>query len=343
MKNKRLFYDVLVSIVITVLLVPLTVSADSKPPPTKASWKMFAIMVANHAYVTDVFKPFAQEVKQKTNGQLEITVYTPGELPYKGTELLMALKNREIEMAELVPTFSMVELPLLALWQFPFLNTSLEEHMAMRKVLLPRSEEALNKQFNIHWLFNGRFPLGHLFARKPVKTLADLKGLQVRTYGSAEAEVLNALGAVGIAMTAGEVYTALQRGTVEAVGTSYLTHYTSKWHEVANHGLEWNSGGVVDFVGVKLDAWNALPKDVRKTVEELANKYQNIWHDVARKGDDEAKQKMVAAGGQFVTLSAQDRQQLMLIMKPLWQKWAKGIAGGEELLKELLRIARVSF
>lgn len=343
MKSKRLFHSLVVIFIVVAISTPLSlfdcaVPAASAAPaaPAKASWKMFAFMPATTWYVTGVFKPFAEEVKQKTNGRLEITVYTPGELPYKGNELLPALKNREIEMAEVCPTVVQGDLAMLGLWGYSFINKNWKEYGNMKNVLLPPTREALKNLFNVHWLFNGAFPPTQTFTRVPIKTLADLKGLRIRTVGSDTAEFQNALGGVGIAMMAGEVYTALQRGTVDGVGTSYTTMYSSKWHEVANYGIEWNNTITADSVCVNFDAWNALPKDVRVIVEELARKYEDKWYEQSRTQDDLAKQKMIAAGGKFVTLSEPEKQQLVAIAKPLWQKWASRYPGGQKLVSDVL-------
>jgi TRAP-type C4-dicarboxylate transport system substrate-binding protein len=304
----------------------------------KITWKLWTPATSTHAYVSNVYRPFVEEVKQKTNGQLEITIYTAGELPYKGTEILSAVKNREVEIGEAISNFVTSEFPMMRLWSAPFMNTSMAEHKAMREVLLAETETALNKQFKAHWLFNGCYPSTQLFSNKSIKSLADLKGMRIRTVGPEDAEVLGALGSTGVAMTTPDVYTALQRGTVDGTSSSYMSCYSNKWFEVAKHGLEWNNTISPTFMAVNLDALNALPKEVRKTLEEVARKYQDLWYESAVNLDAKFKKDMVALGATFVPISEQDKKKVLDIVQPLKGKWMQRVPGGDALLQKVLKV-----
>lgn len=327
-----------------VLLVSLAflACAKSAAPETK-SWRMFCYVPSTNYWVTDVFKPFASEVEESTKGGLDITVYTAGELPYKGIQLLSAIKNREIEVAEIQPTLEIGEMPQLGIFQYPFITgvvapqQNIANNKALLEALFPKVEKILNEKFNAHYLTGGCYPSSQMFANKPIRRLADLKGRKIRVVGAHYAEFQNALGGVGVAMATGEVYTALQRGTVEGVGTTYFMQYSAKWYEVANYGLEWNVIGPIDFLVVNRDAWNGLPSDVRKVVESVAKKYSKVWYELTVQRDVEAKQAMIKAGGQFTPLSAEDEKTIMAIVGPLWHKWAKATPDGDEFLEAGLK------
>ena len=105
---------------------------------------------------------------------------------------------------------------------------------------------------------------------KPPKTLDDWKGMKVRAGGGV-ADAMSKLGATLQTVPATEVYTLLERGTVDAVSFPFTyAHAAYKVHEVA----DWYTGnfqpGTADCPTVfNIDAYNALPQQYKDLLEEL--------------------------------------------------------------------------
>lgn len=107
-----------------------------------------------------------------------------------------------------------------------------------------------------------------LFCRKPIATLADLKGLKVRINGPSAGDLVKALGGQPVSLAFGEVYTALERGTVDCGITGSGSGNSVKWPEVTTHlytmALSWSTSGYF----VNLAWWNKLDPAVRKEFEK---------------------------------------------------------------------------
>lgn len=113
-----------------------------------------------------------------------------------------------------------------------------------------------------------------LFCRKPVASLADLKGLKVRTNGPSAADLMKGLGAQPVSLAFGEVYTALERGTVDCGITGAGSGNGVKWPEVTTHlytlPLSWSTSGYF----VNLAWWNKLDPAVRAQFEKTFSEVQ---------------------------------------------------------------------
>ena len=93
--------------------------------------------------------------------------------------------------------------------------------------------EALGlKMVAANWAYGAR----HTLTTKPVHTAADLKGLMIRVPGNKiQSEGFRVLGATPVGMPLGDVYTALQQGTIDGGENPLSTLYGRKHHEVAKY------------------------------------------------------------------------------------------------------------
>ena len=111
-----------------------------------------------------------------------------------------------------------------------------------------------------------------LHSHKPVKTIADLKGMKIRTAG-AWADILKMVGASATTLPPADIYTALERRVID--GTEYITPATNikvGFHKIAKYiimpGI--HNPSHMNEVVFKLDTWNKLPKLIREQLNAAA-------------------------------------------------------------------------
>jgi len=130
--------------------------------------------------------------------------------------------------------------------------------------------EALFNKFNMHWIpYQSNYTEAEYLANKPITKVEDFKGLKFRGTGWST-KVINEMGGSGIMMPYQDVYSALERGLIDAceVGTP-SGNYDLKFHEVAKYqgfpGIHklWETAGLM----INMDAWNKLPKDLQAIVD----------------------------------------------------------------------------
>lgn len=108
---------------------------------------------------------------------------------------------------------------------------------------------------------------------KPIKTVADLKGLKLRTPSQMSARSIKALGAVPVPMPITKLYNALARGTVDGVLVSPTVLHTFKIKEVTRYfasGIPFGSSPM--FIVMNRQSWNGLSPAHRDIVDKSIGK-----------------------------------------------------------------------
>ena len=144
--------------------------------------------------------------------------------------------------------------------------------------------------------------------RKEINTVDDLKGLKMRIGGFA-GRVLQKLGVVPQQIAAGDIYPALEKGTIDAA--EWVGPYDDEklgFYKVAPHYYYpgWWEGGSMLLAFVNLDKWNALPKHYQAVLEQ-AGHFANTW--MMAKYDElnpAALRRLLAGGAKLHVLLAGD-------------------------------------
>jgi TRAP-type C4-dicarboxylate transport system substrate-binding protein len=133
------------------------------------------------------------------------------------------------------------------------------------------------KKLNAHYLgqslpHNVQF---HLFTMKPAHKRSDFKGRTIRVTAIYRAFV-ESMGGAPTIIPPPEVYTALQRGTVDGVGWPSIGIRDLKWDEVLKYRIDPGFYGLDGAVTINLDKWNSLPKDVQDTMQKTVQEYERM-------------------------------------------------------------------
>ena len=161
---------------------------------------------------------FSKTVKALSGGKFEVSVHAAGELmPAFG--VVDAIQNGTVEMAQTAPYYFTGKNAIFAFGcAVPFGLTARQmdawmEHGNGRKLM-----DAFYAQYNIKSRSAGNTgtQMGGWY-RKEIKNVADLKGLKMRLGGGLFGEAMQKLGVVAQNMPAGEIYQALEKGTLDAV------------------------------------------------------------------------------------------------------------------------------
>ncbi|NOG32553.1 TRAP transporter substrate-binding protein [Halomonas sp. TBZ9] len=108
--------------------------------------------------------------------------------------------------------------------------------------------------------------------KKEINSLEDLQGVKLRLPGLA-GEAMNRIGVTTVTIAGGEIFTAMQTGALDAADwVSPYNDLAFGLHQVADYYYTsaWNEPSAVLEGTVNLDAWNALPDDLKAVVEEAA-------------------------------------------------------------------------
>jgi TRAP-type mannitol/chloroaromatic compound transport system substrate-binding protein len=167
-------------------------------------------------------------------------------------------------------------------------------------------------------------------SKKPIRTAEDFKDLKLRVPGGMIAEGFAAIGAKTTLLPGGEVFSALEKGTVDAADyTGPAVNWDLGFQQVTKYiwtgppGLEsiYQPVDLMDFV-VRMDVWNKLSPKMKVWLDDEIQVYSNIHHAAIQKADLEAWGKFEKAGTQITRLPAEDLPKFQKIAVPIWFKWA---------------------
>ena len=242
-------------------------------------WKLVTTWPPNFPIFMDGIKRFARDVKRMSGGQLNIQVFAGGEL-IPALQTFDAVSQGTVEMGHGAAYYWAGKIPAGQFFTaVPF---------------------GMNAQGMNAWLYYGGglelwrelyaghnlvpFPMGNTgvqmggWFRKPIKSLEDLKGLKMRIPGLG-GKVIAKAGVNPVLLAGGEIYTALERGTIDA------TEWVGPYHDL-RLGLYraakyyyypgWHEPGPTLELTINKKAWDQLPKQLQLIVENAAAA-SNLW------------------------------------------------------------------
>lgn len=137
----------------------------------------------------------------------------------------------------------------------------------------------------------------HTLTTKPINTIADLKGMKIRVPSNQIQSIgMDVLGATSTGMSLGDVYQALQTGTINGAENPLSTLYGRKLHEVAKYLLM--DGHVMNFTTLvtSADFFKSLTKAQQDLLLSTAHEAGVYNNELAQNSEQEYLKKMVAEG-----------------------------------------------
>ena len=203
---------------------------------------------------------FADEVKAKTNGAVEILVRQNGVLGLKGSETLAATRDGLVHMADMQMNQQVGDESIFGIESLPCLARNFEDLRNLRSLTRPHFEQAA-KRFNQKILFIYPMPSQNLFVNKEIEPGADaLKGLRIRTIDKNGTEFFSHLGAAPIQMPWAEVIPALSSGLLDGVSTSSTTAVSGSFWDFLTHAAElhWQMNSFMASVNIPVLSFSGM-------------------------------------------------------------------------------------
>ena len=226
--------------------------------------------------------------------------------------------------------------PIAAIATTPFLVRTYDELEAVMPIIEKYAGPKFEAQ-GAKMLFAWSWPEQNLYGRgEPIKTLEDFKGRKFRVTDPKQAAMIERFGASTVSLTTAEVPVAMERGLMEGVFTAAFNAVGAKWYEFLKWGWMANihiGGPNYEFVNLK--AYNSLPADVRKTLDEVAAEFGPKINARFAKMETEARETLMKEHG-IKLENAPDSAiaQAVAVMTPYWEEWAKE-HNTEDAMKEI--------
>jgi len=229
-------------------------------------------MPIDHPYHTTA-QYFADQVKEATNGEVEIEIFPAGAL---GDELTMLesvqLGDLDFSLAAAPNAASFA--PKLGLYSVSYLFKNQEHFLkAVEDENVNKLTSKIFEEQNLGIRFLGMFCAGTRSvynSLKPIYTIEDIKGLKIRVMASPiETKVWRTVGALPTSIPYGEVYTAIQTGIVDAAENGPTSYYAVKHYEVAPYFSLTEHQFLVSVLVANEDRLESLPKDIKNKIIDI--------------------------------------------------------------------------
>ena len=270
-------------------------------------------------YPTVVAVKYMSEVlNKKSGGKYKIKVFNKGAL---GTEKetidqvkIGALDLTRVNISPMNSICQKTQVPTM-----PFLFHSVEH---MRKSLDgPAGEEILKDCEAQGFIGLAFYDSGarSIYAKKPVKTVADVKGMKIRVQQSdLWVALIAAMGGNATPMPYGEVYTGLKTGLIDAAENNIPSFDTSKHYEAVKFYSKTEHSMAPEMLLMSKVVWDKLPKADQEMIRSAAKESVAVQ----RKKWDEQEGKSLAAvktgGAQIVEV---DKSSFQAVMGPVYDKF----------------------
>jgi tripartite ATP-independent transporter DctP family solute receptor len=265
-----------------------------------------------------------KKLEKATNGRLSVQMYPSMQLGGEKEAIeqaqVGAIAFARVSVGALGPVID--ELNVFNL-PYVFRNTT-----HMQKVIDgPIGQDLLDKVTNsgkgligLAWMDAGARNFYN--TKKPIKTMADLKGMKVRVMGNPMfVDMANSMGGNGVAMGYDQVFNALQTGVVDGAENNppsfvFDNHYqVAKFYTVDEHLI------VPEMVVFSKKIWDTLSKEEQALLVKFGHEAQQeerkLWEVYEKQALDKAK----AAGIQIIEVSDADKKAFQDAVKPVWDKY----------------------
>lgn len=313
---------------VAIVAIALTVPAFAK-----TVLKLGHIAEVSHPYAQGA-DHFAKLVAEKSGGDMEVQVFPSSQLGSQ-KDMTEGLIYGTIDMV-LTGTADLGQFqPKMSLFDLPFLfKDRAHAYKALDTVGMELGQELEPRGLKLlGYMENG---IRHLTNNvRPVKAPADMAGLKIRVMSNKiYIETIKSLGGSPTPMAFGELYSAMQQGTVDGQENPSAHIYTKRFFEVQKYASLTAHAYAPEPVLISMITWSKL-SDAQKAVIQEAAKEAIAWQrDLSTKEDNEYWDKIKATGK--IEVLEVDRKPFMEATQPVWKEFAPTV--GQDNIDKVLAL-----
>lgn len=323
----------LLSVLVTMALL-LGTGTWSTAQPAKAEFKLKLMGINRTLDPWKLYEEWTQTVEKRTNGRVQFEMTSLPELGLGGAETIRVLKTGVVDVTETYSGYVAGELPLIEILELPGMFPDPETAKKAIMTWKPTEAKILDEKANAVLLAMAVYPDQALFSKKPVHKLEDFKGLKIRVHSVALSSLVAGLGGDPLTVAFAEVYTALERGTLDAAISGTKPGYGLRWYEVAKYLVGPISMRPHVALAINKNTWKRLPPDIQAIMKEEAEKIvEGKSFDAIEGWNQEGIDKSVEKGMEHQPFSPELQATIKEVLRTkVVPEWAKR-AGGQEATK----------
>ena len=274
---------------------------------------------------------FAQLVKEKTGGKVEIQVFPSSQLGNQ-RDLVEGTQFGTIDFTMTSTAVLGNFLPQAAVFDLPFIFRDVQHAYKALDTVGMEIAQKLQGMKLLAYYENG---VRHMTnSKRPIRKPEDMKGLKIRVMEQPiYIEMIKALGGNPTPMAFGELFTALQQGVVDGQENPAAHIYTARFFEVQKYISLTAHTYSAEPMLVSLAAWNKLPKDLQEKVQTAANESRDWQRDLCRQLEEGYWTKIQESGKSEINRDV-DKQAFADATRGVWAMFEKKV--GKENIEKIV-------
>jgi TRAP-type C4-dicarboxylate transport system substrate-binding protein len=326
----KTFRKLIGSLVLLFLFLSICSPSSAAPAAEPQAPKMklrFASLYAEVSIYSRAFRFWTEKVAEKTNGRITWEIYYSAQLLGPGELIDGARKG----VAHAAGGMWIIEPGRVPLGSFetnvpfnepnPAIQTKIKKQMFDEIPALNEELAKWNLGPAIYFVPNTPYDL---LTKKPVKTLADLKGMRIGHTPVEMVPIFQEAGAVSVISAAAEYYSRLERGVIDGICLNFIVMGIYKHQEVAKYYTTINlNTPVVVTIWINGDMWKKLSKEDQQAFRNAGAEAQKFYLDALDKEVEGYRKTFQDAGVQFYQMPADDLKKWAAAMPDIPAEWAK--------------------
>ena len=217
---------------------------------------------------------YAPRVAERTNGEVTIEISSYPELGLAGPDTIRLVNDHTLEFAEIYSGYVGGDLPIIDVGNLWGLSPSNDAHLALTDAIEDDMIRILRESTGGEPIFRAYYPNQYVFSREPLPSLDSYEGKNIRQHSTILGDLLAGLGAEGQFVAFADVYTALERGVLDAGITGGTPGYGQRWYEVTDYLYGPIVGSVgVTYVTVNGEKWAELSPANQQILKEVGREF----------------------------------------------------------------------
>jgi len=309
----------LVVVAVIFLLIGFTLCNAAAPPKVKElKW---ASLFPEGDYNIQSMKQFCNSINNYTNGSVKVTFYSVGQIA-EVKELAEVCRTGAIEMATTAPIHYPSIFPLNSVLQMYATAFKSPEQAAYvwrglyRDIPEIQGEYAKQNQYCLNRTVLAKYVT---LSKKPLRNLADLKGLKIRDFpGKYFPAMLRKAGASSNPIPMAEAYEGLSRGLIDAAMMNTPTIESLRFYETAKYVCMPVGTFIAFHVSINLDVWNSFTPEIRNAFIRAANEWGVSNLDLQLTMENNSNEFLKKKGVQFIEFDQKDWKTLLAMGGDIW-------------------------
>ncbi len=295
----------------------------------------------SHAH-KNMLVPWADKVMKESGGRLKIEIYPSMQLGGAPPQLASQARDGVVDIVWTLPGYTPGLFTRTEVFELPFMHSStVATTQAINEFVENHPED-----FKAYKIIAMHVHAGQAFhSRKPIRTVADIKGTKIRTPTRTGAWLIEAMGATPVGAPVPKIPEFLSKGIVDSVLVPFEIVGPLKLNELVDYHIILDDPKVerintsTFMIAMNRAKYESLPADLRKVIDNnsgmnIAKWIGEIWEAAEKPGKE-----LAAKSGEIFALPPAEVAKLRAMTEgPVTERWIKDVAkkgiDGEALVKE---------